>query len=128
MLETHDGMTNCYTCKNRPSQEAPNFYTCKNRPSHVPKLERERRGAQKHGFRLGFLEENHGIKGFVRNIRKKKAPGHPDAADPGEAPEGEEAEAGAEAEAEARRGDGGSPRRLARRRHGGAAAPARGGD
>jgi len=31
----------------------------------------------------------------------------------------------AEAEAEARRGDGGSPRRLARRRHGGAAAPRR---
>ena len=70
---------NFYTCKNRPSQEAPNFYTCKNRPSHVPKLERERRGAQKHGFRLGFLEENHGIKGFVRNIRKKERRGtaHP---------------------------------------------------
>ena len=41
----------------------------------LPKLERERRGAQKYGFRLGFLEENDERKGFVRSIRQKQRRG-----------------------------------------------------
>ena len=43
----------------------------------LPKLERERRGAKKYGFRLGFLEENYERKGFVRSIRKKQRRGIP---------------------------------------------------
>ena len=41
----------------------------------LPKLERQRRGARKYGFRVGFLEENDRIKGFVRSIRQKQLRG-----------------------------------------------------
>ena len=43
----------------------------------LPKVERQRREAKKYGFRLGFLEENEEIKGFVRSIREKRRRGTP---------------------------------------------------
>ena len=49
----------------------------------LPKVERQRRDAKKYGFRMGFLEENEEIKGFVRSIREKRRRGT-QAQDPGD--------------------------------------------